>query len=83
MQAGHQTMAGKAQAALQQLHALPGTQRVALPAFDLQQTAQQVSAAFGDAEVGGELAREVFARTSGLPAFIEQARPRLESLWRV
>ena len=46
-----------------------------LQALTLQQTAQQVSAAFDNAELGEDLARDIFGRTSGLPAFIEQACP--------
>ena len=46
-----------------------------MQALTLQQTAQQVSAAFDNAELGDELARDIFGRTSGLPAFIEQACP--------
>ena len=65
-------MADRVQGALQAIKGMASTQTVALQPFSPVQTAQQVSAAFGDAEVGAELAKEVFARTSGLPAFIEQ-----------
>lgn len=66
---------------VQPYHAAPGLSssfsspdcgHLGMQALTLQQTAQQVSAAFDNAEIGDELARDIFGRTSGLPAFIEQ-----------
>ena len=74
MQASKRQAADKVQGALAAIKGMASTQTVALQPFSPAQTAQQVSAAFGDVEVGAELAKEVFARTSGLPAFIEQVR---------